>query len=255
MSDTVIAAQLYTLREFLKTPADIAAGLKKVKRTGYDAVQVSGVGPIEPKELRRIADDAGVEICATHVRGKKVFEQTEQLIEEHVILGCKNPAIATNPAEMGGDLAGVMNFVKQADRVGRRLREAGMTFSYHNHHCEFEKLGGRLIMDILYGETDPRYLQAELDVYWIQYGGGDPVAWIRKLAGRQTLIHLKDMTVRGDRPIYAEVGEGNLNWPAILEAARAAGVRWYIVEQDVCERDPFESLAISLRNLRGMGLK
>ena len=67
-------------------------------------------------------------------------------------------------------------------------------------------------------------------------------------------MHLKDMTVRNGKPIMAEVGEGNLNWPRILDACKESGVEWYIVEQDECERDPFESLAVSLRNLKAMGI-
>ena len=95
---------------------------------------------------------------------------------------------------------------------------------------------------------------AELDTYWLQHGGADPAHWIGKLKGRVPLVHLKDMAVQGTTPIMAEVGEGNMNWEAILASCRAAGVRWYIVEQDICQRDPFESLRISLQNLRGMGL-
>jgi sugar phosphate isomerase/epimerase len=109
----------------------------------------------------------------------------------------------------------------------------------------------------LYERADPGMLKAELDVYWIQAGGGDPADWIRRCAGRQPLLHLKDMTVGpGREPRMAEIGEGNLNWPAILAAAAESGVEWYLVEQDHCYgRDPFESLAISYRNLRGMGLR
>jgi sugar phosphate isomerase/epimerase len=68
------------------------------------------------------------------------------------------------------------------------------------------------------------------------------------------VIHLKDMTILNNQQTMAEVGEGNLNWPAILDACRAAGVQWYAVEQDICQRDPFESLAISYKNLSAMGL-
>ena len=70
----------------------------------------------------------------------------------------------------------------------------------------------------------------------------------------EMVLPLKDMTVRKGAPIMAEIGEGNMNWPSILDACKRAGVEWYIVEQDVCQRDPFESLAISLRNLKEMGL-
>jgi len=127
-------------------------------------------------------------------------------------------------------------------------------FGYHTHSFELEKYGGRTGLQILYEESDPKYVKAEIDTYWIQHGGGDPAWWIEKLAGRIPRVHLKVMGIRDGKQIMAEVGEGNLNWPRILDACRKAGVEWYIVEQDTCERDPFESLAISLRNLKAMGI-
>ena len=75
------------------------------------------------------------------------------------------------------------------------------------------------------------------------------------MKGRAPLVHFKDMVVFGGKPIMAEVGEGNLNWPAIIEACKEADVQWYLVEQDTCQRDPFESMAISFRNLKAMGLE
>ncbi len=108
---------------------------------------------------------------------------------------------------------------------------------------------------MLLNETDPRYVQAELDTYWVQHGGGDPAAWIRKVKNRMPVVHLKDMVIQGREQVMAEVGEGNLNWPAILEACREAEVEWYAVEQDICQRDPFESLEISFKNLKKMGLE
>jgi sugar phosphate isomerase/epimerase len=96
----------------------------------------------------------------------------------------------------------------------------------------------------------------EIDTYWIVHGGGDPAAWIRKVDGRIPCVHLKDMAITLKREqLMAEIGEGNLNWPLILQACRDAGVEWYLVEQDICQRDPFESLKISLENLREMGLQ
>ena len=110
-------------------------------------------------------------------------------------------------------------------------------------------------MEILFDESDPDLVTAELDTYWVQHGGADPIAWIKKLSGRIYHIHLKDMAIVGRQQVMAEVGEGNLNWPGILAACKEAGVKWYCVEQDKCQRDPFESLAISLRNLKEMGLE
>jgi len=94
----------------------------------------------------------------------------------------------------------------------------------------------------------------QIDTYWVQYGGGNPIDWINKLKGRLPLLHLKDMLMHGQQQFFAEVGAGTLNWEGILGAAKGSGAQWYIVEQDTCERDPFESLAISFKYLKAMGL-
>jgi len=93
----------------------------------------------------------------------------------------------------------------------------------------------------------------ELDTYWVQAGGGEPTAWILKSKGRIPFLHLKDMTTIDRKPVMAEIGEGNLNWPGILSAAKEAGVEWYVVEQDVCQTDPFECIATSFKNIQAMG--
>ena len=139
--------------------------------------------------------------------------------------------------------------------MGRKFAEAGLTFGYHNHNFEFQKFGNRTALEIILEESDPKAVQLEIDVYWIQAGGADPAAWIKKANGRIDLIHVKDMAIEGREQRFAEVGEGNMNWEAILEAGRESGTRWYIVEQDRCyDRDPFDSLKISFNNLKGMGL-
>ena len=110
-------------------------------------------------------------------------------------------------------------------------------------------------MDILFEETDPDTFGFEIDTYWVQCGGADPIQWINKVEGRMQVVHFKDMVVNSEaKSIMAEVGEGNLNWKGIIEACEKTGVEWCPVEQDFCQRDPFESLAISFNNLKKMGL-
>ena len=254
MTDSVIAAQLYTLREFTKTPGDIAQTLKKVKEMGYQAVQTSALGPIDPKELKKIVDDLGLAICATHVAYERLRDDTAAVAAEHILWGCKYPAIGGLPGSYR-NAEGFHKFAKEASEVARKLKTYGLTFGYHNHSFELEKFGDKTGLRILYDESDPEVFTSEIDTYWVQHGGGDPAAWIRSLKGRAHIVHFKDMTMKGSTQLMAEVGEGNLNWPAILDACKEAGVRWYIVEQDTCQRSPFESLAISLRNMKKWGLK
>ncbi|MCC2672824.1 MAG: Xylose isomerase protein barrel [Armatimonadetes bacterium] len=253
MPDTCIAAQLYTLRDFLKTPEDIASTLHRVAEIGYGAVQLSSVGPIDPQDLRNLCDREGLTICATHTNFDQLRDNLDAVVAEHRIYGCRYTAIPVPPVEYRNG-EGYVRFAKEASEAARRAKEQGLIVGYHNHSWELEKFDGRTGLEILYTESDPEVFTAEIDTYWIQHGGGDPAAWIRSVAGRSPLVHLKDMNIRDKVQLMAEVGEGNLNWPAILAACKEAGVEWYIIEQDICERDPFESLAISLRNLRAMGL-
>jgi sugar phosphate isomerase/epimerase len=255
MAHSVLAAQLYTVRQFTQIPKDLAETLRKIRAIGYRGVQVSGIGPISPAELKAVLDDEGLILCITHTSYDRLWHDLPAVIAEHHLWKCRHVAIGSMPAPYRAEgEAGYHRFAQEANEVGRTLDAEGLTFSYHNHSFELQRFGRRTGLDIVLEETDPRYVRAELDTYWIQHGGGDPVAWIRKVKGRMPVIHLKDMAILDGNQAMAEVGEGNLNWPAILEACREADVEWYAVEQDTCQRDPFESLAISFQNLRMMGL-
>lgn len=253
MAETKIGAQLYTLRDYMKTAQDIARTLHELSKIGYQAVQVSGIGPIEPRELKKILDDEGLFVSATHVGYERLVGDIESVIEEHKILEAPHVACPGLPSELHNG-EGYKKAAGELSKVGKTLKENGLTLSYHNHHLEFEKYGDKIGLEILFDASDPEYLQAEIDTYWVQYGGGDPVAWCRRLKGRLPLLHLKDMGVKEGKQIMTEVGEGNLNWEAILRACQEAGTQWYLVEQDVCQRYPLESLRISLMNMRKMGL-
>ncbi len=253
-----VAAQLYTVRDFCQTEADFAASMRKISAIGYRAVQVSGIGPISDAAVRRICDENGLKIVITHISWERLVAQPAQVIEQHRILGCPNVAVGAMPLEYRADEAGYLRFAREAELVGRKLSEAGLSFSYHNHSFEFAHFGKKTGLQILYEAADPMYLMAELDTYWIQHGGADPVEWILKMKGRMPVIHLKDMRVTADgwnvTQVMAEVGEGNLNWRDILSACRDAGVSWYAVEQDICPGDPFQSLKISYEHLKSWGL-
>jgi sugar phosphate isomerase/epimerase len=246
-----VAAQLYSLKGHTDTEADIAMSLKRVKAMGYDAVQVSGLGPIDPKMLASMLSDNGLVCCATHEPSDNILDKPAEVIEKLKILKCYHTAY---PYPGGVDLHSeqeVTGWIKRLDAVGKIYREAGITLSYHNHHVEFRKLGGKLILDRIFDQTDPANLKAELDTYWVQYGGGDPVTWVKKYSGRQPLIHLKDYMIDEDfKPQYADIGAGNLDMPAIICAAEKAGVEWFIVERDPAPGDPFESLQASYDYLR-----
>jgi sugar phosphate isomerase/epimerase len=250
MKITQVAAQLYTLREHMKTPADMAQSLKKVRAIGYEAVQVSGVGAIDPVELKKLMDGEGLTCCATHEGN--ILTEPEKVAERLDKLGCKYTAYPYPGGVKLDSLQAVKELAAKLDKAGQVLAGAGKALTYHNHHIEFQKVEGRLILDVLYGETNPRHLQGEIDTYWVQYGGGDPVAWCEKLRKRLPLLHMKDYGInKENHVVFSEIGSGNLDWKRIVKAAEKSGCQWFIVEQDACPGDPFESLKISFEFIKG----
>jgi len=254
---TQIACQLYTLREFTKTPADIAKTLSRVKAIGYGAVQLSALGPIDARELAKLLQNEGLEVCATHIPIDRLRNDRTAVFDEHQIWKCRYTALGmhTSPLHSTADWT---SFAREFGSLSTDYDSAGLRLGYHNHSHELARCdngSGATAMQILL-DSLPTTAWFEIDTYWIAHGGGDPVQWIEKVAGRVPCVHFKDMGVSPQREQFmAEVGEGNMNWPGVIAACKSAGVEWYIVEQDICRRDPFESIAISLQNLRSMGLR
>lgn len=248
-----VAAQLYTLRDHLKTSDQVAKTLRKVRKMGYEAVQVSGLGPIETKELRQILDGEGLICCATHENSESILESPDAVAEKLSLLGCTQTAY---PYPAGIDFSTIRSlreFVQKLDRAGERLASAGITLSYHNHDIEFMRLKNTVILEYIYANSSPEHLKAELDTHWVQAGGASMTAWIDRLKGRMPLIHLKDFVVDAERKRrFAEIGHGNMAWNEIIPAAEAAGCDWFIVEQDSdwADNDPFKSLKLSYRYLK-----
>jgi sugar phosphate isomerase/epimerase len=251
MKISQVAAQLYTVRDLCKTPADTAKTLKKVRKIGYTAVQVSGVCAMPEADLVAMLGDAGLVCCATHEPGADILKDPKRVAARVRALGC---TITAYPYPSGVTLktrAQVAAFAKKLDAAGKSMRAEGVTLCYHNHHMEFQRIGGRTILESLYALTNPRHLQGEPDTYWVQFGGGDPVDWCQRLKGRLPIIHLKDYRVTAENQVtYAEIGNGNLPWKRIIAAAEAAGCVWYCVEQDTCPGDPLKSLSQSFAYIR-----
>jgi sugar phosphate isomerase/epimerase len=249
MKRSTIAAQMYTLRDFTQTAEELRSTFQKVSAMGYEAIQISAFGPIDPKLVKEYADEAGLAICATHVSWDRLVNDLEALAEEHKLWNCKNIGLGGLPEEFRTGQESYRKFAKLISEIAITLKEQhGLQFVYHNHAFEFERFDGISGMEVLLAETDPA-VGFELDLYWVQAGGASPVEWIRKVEGRMQVVHLKDMAIIDMQQVFAEIGEGNMNYGEIITACRETGVEWFVVEQDVCRRDPFESLEISLRYL------
>lgn len=242
MADIPVGIQLYTVREDCKK--DFAGTLKALAEMGYDGVEFAwNYGGMSPAELAAFLRDVGLRACGLHAPEDQVDKPDGGAYAYAKGLGC--PYISTSLAgEVEKDWPGAIALVQ---RAGRAAAQCGVQFTYHNHAQEFQKLGGRYALDLLYTRTDPRQVQAELDTHWIARGGLDPAAYIRKYAGRMPQLHLKDI---GPNNEFVEIGAGVLDLPGVLAAARDAGAQWIIYEQDRCGGPAIESARLSITNLR-----
>ncbi|MDI9471121.1 MAG: sugar phosphate isomerase/epimerase [Bacillota bacterium] len=250
-----LGAQLYTLRLYLQTEADIRRSLARVAAMGYRVVQLSGLGAIDPGLLRAICDENGLEVALTHNPADRILNDTDALIAEHRILGCPYVGLGGMPEKYRSPFW-VDYFAEDYLPAIRRLRDAGLGFSYHNHSFEFEKHDGRTLMERLLDRFEEDELLITLDTYWLQHAGCDIYDWMERLAPRLACVHLKDYAVRGQTPEFAAVGDGNLNFARILKQLEQQGhTRYILVEQDSVPAgdDPFRCLERSYRAVAALG--
>ncbi len=242
MAQIPVALQLYTVRNALAE--DYVGTLRKVKDIGYDLVQLTGHLPYDGPEMKRILEDIGLGAVGIHVDGRQLQENLDHWIEYARAVGTIDLVWPYIAEDLRGTREDWLKMAATMDDIGARCREQGARFSYHNHSFEFERFDGVYALDLLYQNTSPENLYAEIDTYWVQHGGEDPVDYIRRYADRIAILHLKDMADDEARS-FAEVGNGILDWDAIHAASVEAGVEFYCVEQDQCAGDPMDSARMS----------
>ena len=242
-----IALQLYTLRRL--SAVDLPGTLRAVAAAGYRAVELAGLPDIEPRELKDMLDTNGLRVVASHEGIERLREDAGAVAGRLAELGCPRVIVPWMPEADRATAADVRRFAAELGDHARTLAADGITLGYHNHDFEFKALDGTTVWDVLLAGLPPE-VELELDVYWAAVGGHDPATEIASNADRVRLLHMKDRAA-GSPPRDAPVGEGSLPFPAIVDAARSAGVDWYIVEQDE-PAEPLANIATSLRYLESL---
>ncbi len=245
-----VALQMYTVRD--DQARDFRGTFRQVAAMGYPAVEFAGFGGLGAEEVQALLGELRLEAAGTHTGLEALERDFEGQVRFHHAIGARNVTVPSIPGNRyPRNEEGFLRAARDLDAMGRRLAAEGLCLAYHNHDFEFFRAGARSGLDILYEESDPAHLHAELDVFWAKKGGVEPAEYIRKLGSRCTLVHIKDMGADGS---FAEVGTGSIDFQAIFGAGDDVGTEWYIVEQDVCrQRPPLEAVRVSLDNLRKWG--
>lgn len=251
--DKRIGAQYYTIRDYAKTIEDFEESCKKISEIGYKTVQISGT-PLKAAEMKPVLDHYDLKVVVTHRAFEDFRDHLDEIMDYNRTLGCELCGVGAMPNWAKENGESLSSFIRDANEAASRLRKEGLYFGYHNHAFEFSKVDGEYIMDRLLKETDPEEFMFITDTYWLQAGGMNPESFLKKLGSRSMAVHFKDWKANADNTTeMAEVGQGNLNWDAIILTCEDAGVKWALVEQDVCRRNPFESLKMSYDYLAAKG--
>jgi sugar phosphate isomerase/epimerase len=248
--------QLYTVRDALGR--DPRAALRSLREIGLVEAELFGLsGPenstlfgLPARDLKRVLDENGIRVPVTHIGG--ALTNTAAIGEIARALGVEAVVVAL-PSEFSGTVDGrfamvpatsraqLDGLVEKLNRVGREYRDQALTFGYHNHHIEFTRVDGVVPYDYLMSNTDPELVKIELDVGWLATAGVDPVAYLRRHAGRVIACHLKDYDsgVATDVPQRKLVapGAGSIDFAAVLAAMNDTGVSHGFIEVDVSD-DP-----------------
>lgn len=270
-----VALQLYSIRDEMEK--DMKATLQKVKDIGYDYVEFAGYFGKSAEEIRAMLDEIGLSCVSVHQTHGLFLEKGQEAVDFLKTLGasfCGIPSIAPERFEKEMD-----QVVEEVTQVGKLMKENGLQLNYHNHDFEFSKRNGKYWLDELYERIPADLLETQLDLCWVHYGGEEPCAFLKKYAGRASVVHLKDFVCEklGAGPVYKLIdqtgkavglekrandgfryrplGQGIQNIPAILDACRVAGAKYLVVEQDDSYDMPsLEAAAASRAYLKSLGV-
>jgi sugar phosphate isomerase/epimerase len=241
----LIGLQLYTVRDAMA--ADVPGTLKLVSEIGYDFVELADYSNgkfynYSPEDFLKLVSDLGMKIISSHtqVEGAGItLDNAKKMAEDHAKIGVKYCVQPWIVEEMRTSVESYQRMAANWNKIGEVMKESGIRFGYHNHNFEFGTVEGKVpYFDIMLTELDKELVTMELDMFWASKAGHNPVDLINKYPGRFKLFHLKDMYTKQE-PFFdvikddiAPVGEGVIDFKAILAVKDVAGMEYMIVEQD-----------------------
>jgi sugar phosphate isomerase/epimerase len=233
-----VGLQLYSLRDaFAK---DVPGTLKKVHDYGFKYVELAGTYNLSPEAFKKALDDAGLEAVSGHFPFDRFRDDPAGIVRDAKTLGLKYVGCAWIPHEGNFDEKTCRQAIAVFNKAGQTLAKEGLKFFYHTHGYEFQPYANGTLFDLLLSETKPKWVHYEMDIFWIVHPGQDPVALLDKYGKRFALMHVKDLKtgVKGDLTGHTDVkndvtlGTGQINLPAVLQAAKKAKIKWYFIEDE-----------------------
>ena len=234
-----VGLQLYSLRNEFKRDG-VPATLQRVRAMGFREVEAGNFYGLTAKQFRAELDKAGLRAVCLHASFDNLRTKLNDIVSDAQTLGAEYVANAWIPHQRPFSLDAAKQAVLVFNQAGAVLKAAGLKFCYHPHGYEFQPHGEGTLFDLMVQQTKPDLVNFELDVFWALHGGQDPAKLLQTYPKRFLLVHLKDLhkdvagDLTGNAPDDTSVvlGTGKVDWPAVLRAAKQAGVKWYFIEAE-----------------------
>lgn len=223
-----IGLQLYTVRDLMK--ADMPGTLARVAAIGYREVEFAGYFGRTPAEVRELLEHNHLASPSTHIPFESL-DAWDKSLDDAKTIGHQWVTIPWIPEEKRRTLDDWRAIAARFNHAAAQARAEGLRFAYHNHDFEFKAIDGVRPFDILLKDTDPALVDFEMDLYWVVFGGGDPLAYFKRFPHRFPLVHVKDSSGPPKNEMVA-VGSGTIDFRSIFAQRQQAGIRHYFVEHD-----------------------
>jgi sugar phosphate isomerase/epimerase len=251
-----VGLQLWSLRSMSKEPG---AMLRLTRSMGITHVETAGLYGMTPQQFGDSIRAAGLRVTSMHVGLDAFKNDPQKVIADAKALGATYVGTAWYPHQGAFTEADARKAIADFNAIGKTMKDAGLQFFYHNHGYEPVAYGDGTLLDLIIRETDPNLVKFEMDVLWTFLPNVDPAALIRKYPGRFKLMHIKDMkpgvprgSLTGGLPdsLQAVIGQGQVNWPEVMKAAKADGLEYYYLEDET--PDPKKNIPPSVAYLGGI---
>lgn len=246
-----IGLQLWSVKDQFLTEqwqpnGELLNVIEKIAAMGYDGIEwaLGGLGGATAAEIKAKLDEVGLVISSAHVAFEALRDDFENTIKFNKEIG--NPYIIVPYADFD-TVEDWLKFAEDLGEMNKKVEAEGFKFTFHNHFKEFTKVNDdKYVLDAIY-ENVPG---TEIDTYWVEHSGINPVEYLKKYAGRTSHIHIKDMHPNKEESTI--VGEGIMDIQGIVTQAKENGAEWLIVEQEAFEKPSLESVETGLKNLKAM---
>ncbi|MDE3184291.1 MAG: sugar phosphate isomerase/epimerase [Bacteroidota bacterium] len=251
-----LGIESYTFRNSF--PVNIVKTLDTIQKLGFTEYEGESYG-MPAAEFKKLCSNRGIKIISTGADYGELVKSPEAVAHKAKNLGAKYVMCAWIPhANSGFTLENAKNAVEVFNKAGKILKDSGIIFCYHAHGYEFQPYQNGTLLDYLIKNTNPKYVSFEMDILWIHFGGGDPVALLKKYGNRWKLMHLKDLKKGTKKDLSGgtsqendvALGTGEINIPAILKEAKKVGIKHYFIEDE--SNHPGEQVPKSIAYLKSL---